>query len=249
MKNKILRINNLVKNYNTMRGEINAIKEISFDVNEGEFLVIVGSSGCGKSTLLSILSDLETLTDGNILKNDSLKIGYMLQEDALLPWLTIYENAILGLKIKKIDTQENIDEVIRLLKLYNLYDFKDKYPKNLSGGMKQRVALIRTLAIKPDLLLLDEPFSALDYQSRLAVSDDVYKIIKKEKKTVIMVTHDLAEAISMADRIIVLSKRPATIKKIYDIKLEHKSTPINNRKDGKFSKYYEMIWRDLDVNI
>ena len=139
MKNKILRINNLVKNYNTMRGEINAIKEISFDVNEGEFLVIVGSSGCGKSTLLSILSDLETLTDGNILKNDSLKIGYMLQEDALLPWLTIYENAILGLKIKKIDTQENIDEVIRLLKLYNLYDFKDKYPKNLSGGMKQRV--------------------------------------------------------------------------------------------------------------
>ncbi len=249
MKNKILRINNLVKNYNTMRGEINAIKEISFDVNEGEFLVIVGSSGCGKSTLLSILSDLETLTEGNILKNDSLKIGYMLQEDALLPWLTIYENAILGLKIKKIDTQENIDEVIRLLKLYNLYDFKDKYPKNLSGGMKQRVALIRTLAIKPDLLLLDEPFSALDYQSRLAVSDDVYKIIKKEKKTVIMVTHDLAEAISMADRIIVLSKRPATIKKIYDIKLEHKGTPINNRKDGKFSKYYDMIWRDLDVNI
>lgn len=142
MKNKILRINNLVKNYNTMRGEINAIKEISFDVNEGEFLVIVGSSGCGKSTLLSILSDLETLTNGNILKNDSLKIGYMLQEDALLPWLTIYENAILGLKIKKIDTQENIDEVIRLLKLYNLYDFKDKYPKNLSGGMKQRVLRI-----------------------------------------------------------------------------------------------------------
>ena len=249
MKNKILQVDKLSKNYNTLKGEINAIEEISFDISEGEFLAIVGSSGCGKSTLLSILCDLEKPTTGKIIKKEGLKIGYMLQEDALLPWLTVYENATLGLKIKKLDTPDNLKVVIRLLKAYNLYEFKDKFPKDLSGGMKQRVALIRTLAIKPDLLLLDEPFSALDYQSRLAVSDDVYKIIKKENKTVIMVTHDIAEAISMADKILVLSKRPATIKKVYEINLQSKSTPINNRKDSMFNNYYDLIWRDLDVNI
>lgn len=161
MKNKILQVDKLSKNYNTLKGEINAIEEISFDISEGEFLAIVGSSGCGKSTLLSILCGLEKPTTGKIIKKEGLKIGYMLQEDALLPWLTVYENATLGLKIKKIDTPDNLKEVIRLLKAYNLYEFKDKFPKDLSGGMKQRVALIRTLAIKPDLLLLDEPFSAL----------------------------------------------------------------------------------------
>lgn len=244
---KLLEINNISKTFNTLNGEINAIKSISFDVNNEQFIAIVGSSGCGKSTLLNIISGLLEKTNGTIkfYKKNPI-IGYMLQEDALLPYLNILDNATLGLSLKKIKTKENIEYTKKLLETYGLKDFIYKYPKELSGGMKQRVALIRTLAIKPDILLLDEPFSALDYQSRLSVSEDVYNIIKKEKKTVIMITHDIAEAISLSDKIIVLSKRPSIVKKIYDIKMENKSTPINNRKCKEFSDYYDKIWRDLD---
>ena len=248
--NKVLEVKNLSKIYQTKKENISAIRDISFDIKEGEIIAIVGSSGCGKSTLLSILSGLEQKTDGQIIfSKENFTIGYMLQNDALFEWRTILDNALIGLEINKNKTTENIDYVKKLLKTYGLESFAHKYPNELSGGMKQRVALIRTLAIKPDLLLLDEPFSALDYQTRLAVSDDVYKIIKNEKKTVIMVTHDLAEAISLADRVIVLSKRPCIVKKIYDIKLTNKSTPIENRKTKEFSDYYEKIWRDLDVFI
>lgn len=244
---KLLEINNISKTFNTLNGEINAIKSISFDVNNEQFIAIVGSSGCGKSTLLNIISGLLEKTNGTIkFYKENPIIGYMLQEDALLPYLNILDNATLGLSLKKIKTKENIDYTKKLLETYGLKDFIYKYPKELSGGMKQRVALIRTLAIKPDILLLDEPFSALDYQSRLSVSEDVYNIIKKEKKTVIMITHDIAEAISLSDKIIVLSKRPSIVKKIYDIKMENKSTPINNRKCKEFSDYYDKIWRDLD---
>lgn len=244
---KLLEVNNISKTFNTLNGEINAIKSISFDVNNEQFIAIVGSSGCGKSTLLNIISGLLEKTNGTIkFYKENPIIGYMLQEDALLPYLNILDNATLGLSLKKIKTKENIDYTKKLLETYGLKDFIYKYPKELSGGMKQRVALIRTLAIKPDILLLDEPFSALDYQSRLSVSEDVYNIIKKEKKTVIMITHDIAEAISLSDKIIVLSKRPSIVKKIYDIEMENKSTPINNRKCKEFSDYYDKIWRDLD---
>lgn len=244
---KLLEINNISKTFNTLNGEINAIKSISFDVNNEDFIAIVGSSGCGKSTLLNIISGLLEKTNGTIkFYKENPIIGYMLQEDALLPYLNILDNATLGLSLKKIKTKENIEYTKRLLETYGLKDFIHKYPKELSGGMKQRVALIRTLAIKPDILLLDEPFSALDYQSRLSVSEDVYNIIKKEKKTVIMITHDIAEAISLSNKIIVLSKRPSIVKKIYDIKMENKSTPINNRTCKEFSDYYDKIWRDLD---
>lgn len=244
---KLLEINNISKTFNTLNGEINAIKSISFDVNNEQFIAIVGSSGCGKSTLLNIISGLLEKTNGTIkFYKENPIIGYMLQEDALLPYLNILDNATLGLSLKKIKTKENIEYTKRLLETYGLKDFIHKYPKELSGGMKQRVALIRTLAIKPDILLLDEPFSALDYQSRLSVSEDVYNIIKKEKKTVIMITHDIAEAISLSDKIIVLSKRPSIVKKIYDIKMGNKSTPINNRTCKEFSDYYDKIWRDLD---
>lgn len=244
---KLLEVNNISKTFNTLNGEINAIKSISFDVNNEQFIAIVGSSGCGKSTLLNIISGLLEKTNGTIkFYKENPIIGYMLQEDALLPYLNILDNATLGLSLKKIKTKENIEYTKKLLETYGLKDFIYKYPKELSGGMKQRVALIRTLAIKPDILLLDEPFSALDYQSRLSVSEDVYNIIKKEKKTVIMITHDIAEAISLSDKIIVLSKRPSIVKKIYDIKMENKSTPINNRKCKEFSDYYDKIWRDLD---
>ncbi|MBE6155894.1 MAG: ABC transporter ATP-binding protein [Firmicutes bacterium] len=247
--NNILKISNLKKDYNTINGEITAIDNISFSLKKGTFLSIVGSSGCGKSTLLNIIAGLDNLTSGEIDYSPCLKIGYMLQDDALLPWLTVYQNATIGLNLLKIATEDNLNYVKKLLVTYGLEKFIDKYPDELSGGMKQRVALIRTLATKPDLLLLDEPFSALDYQSRLMVSDDVYKIIKKENKTVIMITHDIAEAISLSDTIIVLSKRPANIKKVYDVKLSNKTTPINNRGCPEFSSYYDQIWRDLDVSI
>ena len=216
--NNILSLSHISKNYITDKEELKAIEDITLDIEKGSIITIVGSSGCGKSSLLSILAGIDQETSGSFeFGISSPVIGYMLQSDSLFPWLTIYENAILGLKIRKQDTEENLSYVIDLLKTYNLYDFKDKYPRELSGGMKQRVALIRTLALKPDILLLDEPFSALDYQTRLAISDDVYQIIRKEKITTIIVSHDIAEAISMSDKVIVLSKRPCHIKKIYEI--------------------------------
>ena len=171
----------------------------------------------------------------------------MLQKDNLFEWRTIYKNCLLGLEIQKVKNKKQYIET--LLKKYGLYEFRNNYPSNLSGGMRQRVSLIRTLAIKPDILLLDEPFSALDYQTRLAVSEDVYKIIKKENISTIMITHDISEAISMADKVIVLSKRPSKIKNIYKIKLKNKQTPIENRKDENFQKYYEQIWKDIDCHV
>jgi len=248
--NNILEIKNLKKNYNTIDGEVEAIKDISFNVKDGEILGIVGSSGCGKSTLLSILTNLEEKTDGCVIYNCSKeKIGYMLQNDALFPWLTILDNALLGLKIKNELTKENIEYTKNLLETYGLKEFIDKYPDSLSGGMKQRVALIRTLATKPEILLLDEPFSALDFQTRLSVSEDVYNIIKDKKITTIIISHDIGEVVSLCDRVIVLTKRPATIKNIYKINLESNKSPIENRKDKNFYTYYDTIWKDLDIHV
>lgn len=245
----ILKIEDLKKIYHTGQGETLAVDNFSFNLNEGEFVAIVGPSGCGKSTILSILCGLDKASSGNIYLKDGLKLGYMLQGDNLFEWQTIFKNCLLGLEINKDVTLENKVYVKKLLKTYGLEEFMDAHPSNLSGGMRQRVSLIRTLATKPDLLILDEPFSALDYQSRLAVSDDVYKIIKKEKKSAIMVTHDISEAISMADKVIVLSKRPSVIKNIYEINLTDKSSPINNRKAKEFGMYYDMIWKDIDYHV
>ncbi len=245
----ILRVNQLKKIYHTKQGETPAIDEVTFSLNPGEFIAIVGPSGCGKSTILSILCNLLEKSGGTIEMDKKTSFGYMLQQDCLFPWRTILDNCLLGLEITKQNTKENKEHVLKLLKTYGLEEFIHSYPANLSGGMRQRVALIRTLATKPDILLLDEPFSALDYQSRLAVSDDVYRIIKKEKKSAIMVTHDLAEAISMADRIIVLTKRPCQIKNIHSIHFEHRSTPIENRKCKEFSKYYDQIWKEIDFHV
>lgn len=246
MNNIILSINNLSKTYNSLDGEVKAIDDLSLNVKDGEFLSIIGSSGCGKSTILNILAGLDIKYDGKVKFKDGLRFSYMLQEDSLFPWLSVYDNAIIGLKIQKKLNDENEKYVKYLLSKYGLSEFLDKKVSSLSGGMRQRVALIRTMATRPDLIFLDEPFSALDYQTRLKVSDDIYRIIREEGVTVIMVTHDIAEAISMSDRIVVLSKRPAKIKNIYNILLTDKSNPINNRKAPEFSIYYDKLWRDID---
>ena len=244
----MLNVKNVSKKYNTIDGEIQALDDISFEVTEGEFIAIVGMSGCGKSTLLSILAGLEDKTSGNIeYMKDNIVTGYMLQDDALFEHMSIENNILLGLKIQKKLNDETRKYALDLLKKYDLDKFKNKRPSQLSGGMKQRVALIRTLAIKPDILFLDEAFSALDYNTRLSVSDDVYKIIKDTGKTTIMVTHDIGEAISMADKVIVLSKGPAKVKSIYNIELDNKDIPTNNRKDNKYEYYYNLISKDLNV--
>ncbi len=252
---QVLRLENISKTYQAKNGEIEALKNINFTVEEGEFLSIIGPSGCGKSTLLSIIAGLEEKSEGKIYidkieaEDVSSKIGYMLQKDSLLEWRTIYNNVIFGLEITHRKTKENEEYVRELLRKYNLYEFKDKYPTQLSGGMRQRVALIRTLAIRPEILLLDEAFSALDYQTRIMVTKDIYNILKNENITAIMVTHDISEAISMSDRIVVLTKRPATVKKIEKIDFEMENrNPMNARKNPKFSKYFDSLWKELDVD-
>ena len=241
--------------YHSLNGEITALERVDFTVKKGEFVCIVGPSGCGKSTLLSMIDGLLFPTSGQILiegipvTGTSSKVGYMLQKDYLFEWRTIMENVLLGLEIRKALTPQSKEYVKQLLKTYGLYDFKDKYPQQLSGGMRQRAALIRTLAIQPEILLLDEAFSALDYQTRLLVTEDIYGIIKRENKTALMVTHDIAESISMADRVIVLSERPAVVKNIYDIHLTcEKRTPICSRNAAEFKLYFNQIWKELDVH-
>ncbi|MBR3161983.1 MAG: ATP-binding cassette domain-containing protein [Bacilli bacterium] len=250
MNNTILNINNLSKSYYTKEKEILVLNNINLKIKDQSITAIVGPSGCGKTTLLNIIGNLDTKTKGELLFTDNKnKIGYMFQNDTLFPWLTILDNCLIGLKVRKELTKENIQYVKKLLNNYGLQDFINSYPNNLSGGMRQRVALIRTLAIKPDILLLDEPFSSLDYQSKLTVTDDVYKIIKKEKKTTIIITHDIGEAISIADTIIVLSNRPAKIKKIYNIKLTNAKSPITNRNCKEFNNYYKQIWESIDHHV
>lgn len=243
---KLINITNLSKTYHTKEKEVLSIDDISFDINESEILAIVGPSGCGKSTLLNILTNLEKPSKGNIKENMPLVIGYMMQNDALLPWLNVRNNALLGLKLQHKLTKDNIEYVDNLLKKYDLYDFKDNYPSNLSGGMRQRLALIRTLAIKPNILLLDEPFSKLDIDSRIAISDDVYNIIKELNITTILISHDIDEAISLSDRIIVLTKRPAKIKKIFDIDLTKYDSPSSKRQTPEFNELYKMIWSEIE---
>lgn len=251
----ILEVKNISKKYQNKEGEILALKNVNFRVKKGEFVSIIGPSGCGKSTLLSIIAGLEEKTTGEIyiegekVNGISSKIGYMLQRDCLLEWRNILSNTMFGLEVKGKKDNVNKEYVLELLKKYNLYEFKDKYPSELSGGMRQRVALIRTLAVKPKILLLDEAFSALDYQTRIMVTNDIYSILRKEKITAIIVTHDISEAISMSDRVLVLSKRPGTIKDIHKINfgIENR-TPINCRESPKFSRYFNTLWKELGVD-
>lgn len=251
-----LKISDLNYSYHTKAGETKALSGIDFAIKKGEFLAIVGPSGCGKSTLLNLIAGLLPLREGKITLEEVLiqenreKIGYMLQKDHLLPWRTTEENICLGLEINKMRTKEKLELVDHLLKQYGLYEFRKVKPSELSGGMKQRAALIRTLVMEPELLLLDEPFSALDYQTRLSVADDIYEILKKEGKTAILITHDIAEAISLSERIIVLTRRPGRIKKEIKIELTMEdgtkpAKPSEGRSAREFAMYYQKIWKEL----
>ena len=242
---EILNLKNVGLTYFSNNGETQALKDITFGVSSGEFVSIVGPSGCGKTTVLSIISGLIKPTSGKIILPENTFVGYMFQKDNLLEWRTILGNVYLGLELQNKKTKENVEYVNNLLKKYNLWDFRNKYPNQLSGGMRQRVALIRTLALRPSILLLDEAFSALDYQTRLKVCDDVYSIIKEEKLTAILVTHDISEAISLSDKIVILSSRPAVVKKKIKVNLSHIKNPFERRETQEANAYFEEIWREL----
>ncbi len=248
MNQPVLECKNICFSYHNLNGETKALTNISFQVNKGEFLAIVGPSGCGKSTLLSIIAGLLAPESGEVLVRDQEKgrIGYMLQQDHLLEWRTIWKNILLGPEITKTLTPEKEELAERLLSDYGLSKFKYKKPGELSGGMKQRAALIRTMVMEPGLLLLDEPFSALDYQTRLTVSADIGKIIRASGITAILITHDLSEAISLADRVIVLSKRPARIKNNIPVHLTIKdSSPLAARNAPEFQDLFNLLWKEI----
>ena len=248
----LFEIHHLSYAYHTMQGETPALSDITFTVNSGDFVAIVGPSGCGKSTLLNLLSGMLTPESGSVLLNntpltaDSRRhIGYMLQQDYLLEWRSIWKNVLLGLEIRHELTDESRAYAKQLLEQYGLEKFSQSKPSQLSGGMRQRAALVRTLVLKPELLLLDEPFSALDYQTRLSVSNDIGSIIRKEKKTAILVTHDLAEAVSLADRVIILTARPGHIQRIVSVTFPTDLTPMERRDHDDFKTYFNLIWKEL----
>ena len=249
---ELLQIDHLSYTYHSLEGETPALFDVSFHVMDGEFVAIVGPSGCGKSTLLSLIAGLLSPSSGSIfingkdIKSSGKNIGYMLQKDHLLDWRSTMNNVTLGLEIQHKLSENSYFQINELMNTYGLITFKDAYPSELSGGMRQRAALIRTLLMEPDILLLDEPFSALDYQTRLEVADDIWGILRKEKKTAILITHDISEAISMADRVIVLSSRPGTVKQIFDIHLSIENrTPFATRSAPEFQEYFHLIWKEL----
>ena len=251
----LLEVKDINYAYHNMDGETKALEHISFSMKEGDFLAIVGPSGCGKSTLLHLIAGLLEpekgliLLNGKYLRGSATNIGYMLQKDELLEWRTVYNNVLLGLEIQHSMTARAKEKARELLDIYGLDQFANSRPSELSGGMRQRAALVRTLVMEPDLLLLDEPFSALDYQTRLTVGDDIGQIIRKEKKSAILVTHDLAEAISLADRVIVLTARPATILQTVPITFQEPDlTPLKRRNAPEFKSYFNLIWKELNPN-
>lgn len=250
----IVSVQNVGMTYNTPEGETVALRDVSFDVAPGEFVSIVGPSGCGKSTLLSLICGLmrptrgRVLIEGSVVDGPSRRVGYMLQSDYLFRWRTVLSNCLLGLEIRKERSPDRVQQVWELLELMGLKEFAHRYPYQLSGGMRQRAALVRTLALQPDVLLLDEPFGALDYQTRLRLEGEVAELLRRQGKTAILITHDIAEAISMSDRVIVLTHRPATVLSVYEVRLSAKSrTPLDVRNAPEFNPLFQSVWKDLDA--
>ena len=250
---ELLKLEHVFLSYHTPGGETPVLDDISFSLEQGTFTAVVGPSGCGKSTILNLISGLirpesgRVFIEGKSLSQSELNIGYMLQKDHLFEWRTVESNVLLGLEIQHKANAKNRARVDRLLKAYGLSPFKHSRPSQLSGGMRQRAALIRTLALDPALLLLDEPFSALDYQTRLSVSDDIWQIIRREKKTALLVTHDISEAVSMADQVIVLTRRPARIRRVIPITFKlPERTPMASQDMPEFKQYFNLIWKELN---
>ena len=241
----ILKFTDVKLIYHTKRGETVAAQNLTFDVKKGEFIAFIGPSGCGKTTLLSLAAGLIKPSEGKVESQGSF--GYMLQKDELFPWRTIAKNIYLPLEIKKQNTPENRARACALAQKYGLKDFMDSYPSQLSGGMRQRAALIRTLATDPDILLLDEPFSALDYQTRLSVTEDIASIIRSEEKTAVLITHDISEAISLADRVYVLSARPARVTFTHELDFGEEKNPLKRRNMPGFSGWFEVLWKELNA--
>jgi len=233
-----------------------ALGEVSFDLREHEILAVVGPSGCGKTTIFNVIAGLIEPTQGSVHVQEKLvqgatgQVGYMLQKDMLLPWRTVIENVILGLEVRGVSDKVAREKAMQLIEAYGLKGFENNRPATLSGGMRQRVAFMRTLAFDPDVILLDEPFSALDFQTRILLQGEVMKIIRERGKSAILVTHDISEAITMADRVLVLSHRPSYVKKIYNIELSLSDRdPVHVRKNLDYQKYFDQIWTDLDIQI
>ena len=250
----MIKVQNAALTYQSPEGEVEALRNVSFAMEEGAFYSIVGPSGCGKSTLLGAIAGLEQLSsgaiylDGEEIQGPNPKIGLMPQSDQLFGWKTIRDNVLLGLQVRRENTPERRAHAEELLHRYGLAEFADKRPAQLSGGMRQRCSLIRTLVPQPRILLLDEPFSALDYQTRLAVSADVYDILRREHMTALLVTHDISEAISMSDRVVVLSHRPATVKNIHDLGELRKLSPMERRDTEEFHTIFNTIWKELEIH-
>ena len=251
---EILGLKDVTLTYQTPERETRALENVTFSVDEGEFVSLVGPSGCGKTTILSLVAGLIAPTSGEILVGGKPvaeagrgSVGYMLQRDHLFEWRTIRENVLLGPEIRRTRGTETEAYADALLRKYGLYEFRNHYPSQLSGGMRQRVALIRTLALHPNVLLLDEPFSALDFQTRLSVCDDVYAIIREERKTALLVTHDISEAVSMSNRVLVLSPRPAVVKRDFRVDLAA-STPLGRREEAGFSAWFDRVWKEVSVH-
>lgn len=245
---EVISLNHVYKTFYNEQGSLDVLEDFNLTANKGEIIGIVGPSGSGKSTILNIISGLLEPTKGEVILKG--KVGYMFQKDLLMEWRNIYHNLLIGLEISKTKSPYAINKTLHLVEKYGLKEFLFRYPKELSGGMRQRIALIRTLCVEPNILLLDEPFSALDYQTRLAVCEDVYKIIKDQNTCSILVTHDIGEALSMCDKVFVLSNRPAKVKKTYDLKEIFKDlkTPIERRSHPLFSQYFNEIWQEMRGN-
>ena len=251
----IVALERIRKTYQSAEGEVEALSDITLEMEEGTFLSIVGPSGCGKSTLLAIIAGLEKASGGRVLLRGeevsgvSPLVGYMPQKDELFPWRSIRENVLLGLELRGEKNGERRKAVEELLQRYGLKDFADAAPRQLSGGMRQRCALIRTLATDPTLLLLDEPFSALDYQTRLSVSDDIHSIIRRENKTAILVTHDISESISMSDAVAVLSARPGKLKAVHELTEFRGLSPMERRDHPHFHAWFNTVWKELELGV
>ncbi|RFU60450.1 ABC transporter ATP-binding protein [Peribacillus glennii] len=235
---------------------IQVIKDITLEIKNKEFISIVGPSGCGKSTMFNIIAGLMQPTEGKVkvlgedIVSSTGHVGYMMQKDLLFPWRTIIENVSLGLEVKGMTKKEREDIALDYLAKYGLADFAHAYPSTLSGGMRQRVALIRTLAMDPEIILLDEPFSALDYQTRLVLEEEILGILRDFGKTAVLITHDIGEAIAMSDRIAVMTQRPTCVKKIYDVGLAVElGSGMKARADHRYNDFFENIWADLDIQI